>query len=205
MVAHCAGGQLHAVAYQIVLVGGEGEGIQLALFGFQKGFQPAGGHGEGIMAEFQLAALFADFIHGEIHDPAELIALPVHVLGRQGGQQLDEHAGGFLGGEQFARCQAHESVGRQVQGGNHLLADRLDEFGDTAHDLAFFVHAEPVYLFTGLYLHVGAELVDLLAGGGTIRDGYGFYALTLERTEAAAGEQFCSVGNGQVDAQVGFV
>ena len=44
----------------------------------------------------------------------------------------------------------------------------------------FFVHAEPVYLFTGLYLHVGAELVDLLAGGGTIGDGYGFYALPLK-------------------------
>ena len=48
--------------------------------------QPAVGHGEGIVAELQLPGLLPKLIHGEVHDPAELILLLVHMVGAEEAQ-----------------------------------------------------------------------------------------------------------------------
>ena len=60
------------------------------------------------MAEFQLAGFLADLVHGEVHDPAELVALLVHVARAGGAQHLAEYTGGLLSGEQLAGGEADE-------------------------------------------------------------------------------------------------
>ena len=157
------------------------------------------------MAELQLAALLADLVHGEVHDPAELILFLVHVVGAECAQLGAQHARGFLGHGQLARRQTHEAAGCQAQGLHHLLLDGLDELGDAAHDLLALVVAEPVGFLPGLYLHVGAQLVDLLAGTLEPGDHHGLDGVSLKGPEAAPGQGGGGVLDEEVDAQVGLV
>ena len=60
---------------QKVLVGGDAQRVDLALDGLLDGVQPAGGHGEGVVAELQLPGFLPDLVHGEVHNPAELVPL----------------------------------------------------------------------------------------------------------------------------------
>ena len=53
VVPHGAGGELHAVAHQIVLEGGDGQGSTSPAAAFFQNLQPAVGHGEGVVAELQ--------------------------------------------------------------------------------------------------------------------------------------------------------
>ena len=154
MVPHRAGAELHAVAHQIVLVSGDAQGVDLALFGLQQHIQTAGGHGERIVAEFQLAGLVTDLVHGEVHDPAEGVLLLVHVTGNGSAQGLDQHTGGLEGSLPLTGGQSHEVVGLQAQSLHDLLLDGVDKLGNAAHQLAVFVHAEPVGLAARHSLHV---------------------------------------------------
>ena len=49
------------------------------------------------MAEFQLSGFLPDFIHGEIHNPAESVLLLVKVVGAKRAQLIAQYAGSFLG------------------------------------------------------------------------------------------------------------
>ena len=198
-----AAGQLHAVAHQVILVGGDGQGVDLAPLGLQQHLQAAAGHGEGIVAELQLTGLVADLVHGEVHDPAELIALLVHVTLAGRAEGLDQHAHGLGGGGPGGH--QHQGVGLQVQGLGQLLLDTGDELGDAAGQLAVFVHLEPVGLGAGLHLAVAQQLVDLLAGELAVGHGDHLHGLTPQGLELAFGEQGGDVFAGQVDAQVGLI
>jgi len=55
VISHGAGGKFDAVADEVVLVGGDGKRIHLAALRLLQHVQAAGGHGERVVAEFQLA------------------------------------------------------------------------------------------------------------------------------------------------------
>ena len=205
MVAHRAGGQLHAVAHQVVLEGGDGQGVHLPLDGLFDDFQAAVGHGEGVMAEFQLAGLLANLIHGEVHNPAELIPLLVNVAGAEGPQLAAQDASGLLGGQLCPGAEAHKAAGSEPKGLHHLVLDGLDKLGDAAHNLTVLVISEPVGLVARLDLHLIAQPVDLLPGAGEAGHHNGLDGLMRKGREAAAGQQGGGVGHGEVDAQVGLV
>ena len=158
------------------------------------------------MAEFQLAGLVADLVHGEVHDPAEGVLLLVHMAGDGGAQGLDQHTGGLEGGVPLACGQGHEVVGLQVQGLDDLFLDGADELGDTAHQLAVFIHAEPVGLAAGHGLHIRQCLVDELPGLVEIADLYGFHQIAPGKgLKAAAAQHGGDVLHPQVDPQVRLV
>ena len=80
-----------------------------------------------------------------------------------------------------------------------------DKFGDAAHDLAVLVIAEPVGLFAGLDLHLGAQLVNLLAGALKSGDHHGLDSIALKGAETAAAQHLGGVLHRQINAQVGLV
>ena len=121
MVPDCTGGEFHAVAHQVILIGHDGEGVHLSPVGLFQDLQFTDGHGEGVVAELQLTGLLADLIHGEVGDPAERVPFLIHMLGGEGGEHLDEYAGGLLGRQLFPGGQAHKGIGFQAQGRNHGL------------------------------------------------------------------------------------
>ena len=203
MVPDGTAAELHAVAHQIVLVGGDGQGIDLAPLGLQQHLQPAAGHGEGVVAELQLTAFVADLVHGEVHDPAELVALLIHMTGAGGAEGLDEHTCGFGG-----RCTGghhHQRIGCQRQHLFQLGPQVGDELGDTAGQLTLFVHLEPVGLAAGLHLAVGQELLHLLACQGAVRDIHHFHGLAPQGLELAVFKESADILAGQVDAQIRLV
>ena len=158
------------------------------------------------MAEFQLAGLVADLVHGEVHDPAEGVLLLVHVTGNGGAQGLDQHTGGLKGGVPLACGQGHEVVGLQAQGLDDLFLDEIDELGDAAHQLAVFVHAEPVGLAAGHGLHIRQGFVDELPGLVEIADLHGLHQIALGKgLEAAAAQNGGDILHPQVDPQVRLV
>ena len=196
-------GQLHAVAHQVILVGGDGQGVDFAPLRLQQYLQAAAGHGERIVAELQLAGLVADLVHGEVHDPAELVALLVHVALTGRAEGLDEHTGGFGGG---GTCGPQpQSVGLQIQGLGQLLLKACDELGNAAGQLAVFVRLEPVGFGAGLHLAVGQQLVDLLAGELAVGHGDHLHGLTPQGVELTLGKQGGDILAGQVNAQVGLI
>ena len=201
MVTHGTGGELHAVADEVVLVGGDAQRVNLAALGLEQHLEAAGGHGERVVAELQLAALVADLVHREVDDPAELVALLVHVTLAGGAEGLDHHAD-ELGGQLAARDE-HERVGleRQELRGRFLV----DKLCNAAGKLALFVHLEPVALRARLHLTVGEELVDLLARERAVRDGDSLDGLVREDFKGAAGKEGGDVRRGQVDAQIRLV
>ena len=198
MVAHRAGGELHAVAHEVVLVGGDAERVDLATFRLQQRVQPAGGHGERVVAEFQLARLLADLVHREIDDPAELVALLIKMplAGRPEG--LNHRADGLV-----LRGQNSEGIRREVK---HRLGLRpVHELGHAAGDIPCLVGFEPVALAAADHLDVREQLFDLLARQNAARNGDGLDLLILERPELRALEEGGHVLRGQVDAQIGLV
>lgn len=106
MVPDSAGGQLHAVADQIILVSIDVKRVFLCQI-----LHAALGHGERIVAEFQLSGLLANLVHGEVYDPAEFVALLVHMAFHRVAQHLAEHACSLLGRELLSCRQAHEIAG----------------------------------------------------------------------------------------------
>ena len=157
------------------------------------------------MAEFQFAGFIANLIHGEVHDPAEGVLLLVHVAGNGCAQRLDQHTGGLLRRAQRTGRERHEVVGLQVQSGNHLLLDRLDELGNAADDLTVFVQTEPVRLAAGDDLHIGQRFVNEFPGLVEIADHHGLDLIALKGAEAAAAQHVGDVLHRQVNPQIRLV
>ena len=120
-------------------------------------------------------------------------------------QLAAQDAGGLLGVPLFARRKAHEASGGKAQSLHDLLLALRNKLADAAHQLALVVQTEPVGFIPGLDLHVGAELVDLFAGGGEVRDHHGLDRVPGEGLEAAVSEERGGVLDGQVNAQVRLV
>ncbi len=200
-----AGSTLVAVAHQVVLVGIDGQqlfGIALGLF---QGLQAALGHGEGVVAEFQLAGFLADLVHGEVHDPAQSVLLLVEVAGHPLAKQGTDDACGLLGGGLLAGGHADEGAGLQGQLFLQSLAAVAQELGDAAGESAILVHLDPAGLVAGLDLYIGQQLIDPLSGLGEVVHSYGFDGGALEGAEAAALNDGRNVLDLQVDPQVGLV
>ena len=70
VVADGAAGEFDAVADQIVLVGADLVGL-----GVQERVHAALAHGEGVVREVPALLFVAPLVHGEVDDPAELVAL----------------------------------------------------------------------------------------------------------------------------------
>ena len=96
VVTHCARGQLNAVTHEVILERGDRKRIDLAALGLFEDLQAAVGHGERVVAEFKLAGLLADLVHREIDDPAELVALLIHMAGNRRAEHLSHNACGLL-------------------------------------------------------------------------------------------------------------
>ena len=205
MIPDCTGAELHAVADQVILESRHGQRIHFPVLRLPQNLQTSVGHGEGIMAEFELAAFLPDLIHREINDPAELIFLPVHMIRAQGAQLLHKHAGGFLGRGEFAGAETDQRVLRQIQLRNHPVLPVLQEFGNAAHDFALLVHPEPVDLVPSDNLYIGTKLVDLLPGAGEIRHLHGLHPLPFKGAEAAAAQERRRVLHRQVNPQIRLV
>ena len=160
------------------------------------------------MAELQLAAFLPNLVEGEVHDPAEFIALGVHVALALGAGHLHHDAGGLPHLGAGPGAQQHQGVVFQGEAFLHLGRQSrvgVEELGDAAHNLALVVHPEPVGLLPRLDLHVGAELVNGLAGQLAARHRHGLDEVPLEGAKAAALQQVRHVLHPQVDAQVRLV
>ena len=199
-----AGGQLHAVADQIILIGVDRQRVDLAAMRTLKRLQAALRHGERVVAELQLAGLLADLIHREVDDPAELIALGIHMALDLRAEQLAQYACGLDGRAVLAGGQRDEAVLRQAELFDDLVLLFGDKLGDAADQLAVFVQTEPVGLAAGEHLGLGAELVDKLAGLVEVRHDDGLDGLPGKRLKAAV-LQAGGVGQLEVDAQIRLV
>ena len=104
-----------------------------------KRLQTALRHRERIMTELQLAGLLADLIHREIDDPAELIALGIHMALDLRAEQLAQYACGLDGRAVLAGGQRDEAVLRQAELFDDLVLLFGDKLGDAADQLAVFV------------------------------------------------------------------
>ena len=158
------------------------------------------------MAEFQLAGLVTDLVHGEVHDPAEGVLFLVHVTGNGSAQGLDQHTGGLEGGLPLTGGQGHEVIGLQAQSLDDLFLDGVDKLGNAAHQLTVFVHAEPIGLAAGHGLHIRQGLVDKLPGLVEIADLHGLHQIALGKgLKATAAQNRSDVLHPQVDPQVRLV
>ena len=198
-----AGRELHAVADEVILVGSDGQRINFAALCLQKHLQTACGHRERVMAEFQLARFVADLIHREIDNPAELVALFVHMSRHVRAEDLDHDADKLRC--RLARGDQHQRIGLKTQTRSQLVLAALHEFCNAAGKLAVFVHLEPVALDARLHLAVGQELFDLFPRQMAVRDGHGLDGLALERLKFRLREQVGDIFARQIDAQIRLV
>ena len=203
MVPDRAGGQLDAVADEVILLRGDGQRVNFAPDGLIQRGSATARHGERVVAELQLTGLVADLIHREVDDPAELVAFLVHVALDVRAEGLDEHARELR--RRSARGDHDEGIGREAETLGQLVLAALHELGDAAGQLAVLVHLEPVALRARLHLAVGQELFDLLARQMAVRNGHGLDGLALERLKLGAFEQVGDIFAGEVDAQVRLV
>ena len=206
MVTHGAGGELHAVADEVILEGIDIERVDLAALCLLEDLQAAVRHGERVVAELQLAGLLADLIHREVDDPAELIALDVHMAGHGGAEHLAQDARGLLGLPLLSGGDADEATGLEAEGGDDLIVLVREELGDAAGEIALLVDLEPIGLLPRLHLNVGAELVDGLAGKAAVGDDDGLDdGAVLERRKLAALDEGGHVLHLEVDAEIGLI
>ena len=155
------------------------------------------------MAEFQFTAFIANLVHGEIHNPAELIALLVHVSRHSRAKGLNQHACGF--GGTFTGRNHNQRIRLQVQHLFQLCPHAVDKLGNAASQFALFVHLEPVCLAAGLHLAIGKQLFHLLAGQRAIRNIHHLHSLALQRLKLAVFKQSRDIFACQVNAQVRLV
>ena len=158
------------------------------------------------MAELKLAGLLADLVHREIDDPAEFVALLIHVAGHCRSEHLAHDAGRFLRLALPARRHADKAAGLEAESLGELSLLVLKEFRNTAGKLTVFVGLEPVGLHAGLHLNVSTELVDLLAGKLTVRDNDGLYGVSLGKgCKIGAGDERSYIFNHEIYAQIGLI
>ena len=200
-----AGGGLIAIDHQVILIRFDGQQLLHVALGIHQRLHPALGHGEGVVAEFQLSGLLTDFVHGEVHDPAQGVLLLIEVAGNPFAQHGADHAGGLLSGGFPAGGHADKGAGLQIQLLDKCCLAIRQELGDTAGQIAGFVHLDPAGFAAGLNFHVSQQLVDPLSGLGEVVHGNRFDRGTLEGAEAAALHHLGHVLNFQVNAQVRLV
>ena len=206
VVTHGAGAELNAVADEVVLVGGDGQRVYLAALRLQQHIKAAGGHGERVMAKLKLAGLLADLVHREIDDPAELVALLVHMAGNRRAEHLAHDACGLLRFALRACRDADKAAGLEVQLLNDSVLTVGEELRHAACKLAVLIDLEPVGLAACLHLDVGAELVDMLTGQVAVGDDDGLDGVALgKRRELYAADKLGDVLDDEVDTQVGLV
>ena len=205
MVTHGAGGQLHAVADQIVLECGDAQRIDLTLFRLEQNIKSAVGHGERVVAELKLTGLLADLVHREIDDPAELVALLVHVSGDRCAECLEHDARSLACGILIACADADEAVGLKSESLVKLRLLGCKELCDAACKLTVFVGLEPVGLISRLDLDGGAELVYVLAGKVAVGNDYRLDTALVEGCKARVTAEVANVTHFKVDAEVGLV
>ena len=157
------------------------------------------------MAEFQLSGLLADLVHWEIHDPAELISLCVHMARHKSAGHLKHDACGFLRFALFPRGDEDQCVVLQRKSFPQLRFLPGEEFGDAPGHSAVLVHAQPIGFASGLDLHICAELVNLLTGERAACHRHGFDRPTFEGFEAQPLRELRYVFDRQVDAQIRLV
>ena len=157
------------------------------------------------MAELQLAGLLADFVHREVYDPAELIAVGLHMAFSQSADVAAENACCFLSGLFLACTYADKIAGFQAQCFFDCLSMFLKELGDAAGQSAVFVYFEPVSFVSGLNFHVSAELVDDFAGAFEAVSNDCFYDISLEGTETAVSHALGSILHEKVDTEIRFI
>ena len=128
-------------------------------------------------------------------------------MARHGRAELcAQHARRLLRGGLFAGRHADEAARLQAEGRGDLRRLVREEFGDAAGEAALLVNLEPVRLAAGLYLHVGAELVNGLARHGAVGHDDGLDRVARGKgRKLAAGDERRHVLHGEVDAQVGLI
>ena len=201
VISHSARGKLDAVADDVVLIGEHFERILL----FER-LHPALRHGEGIVAEFELAALLADLIHGEVDDPAEAVNVLFKEIEPRAEHGAEDARALLDEGELVLRDKSDE---RAVFKSEPLFEgfDALrNEFCDAARRRAVLVQLEPEH---GAALRLDFELfgglVDPLAGDGNAVDGDGFDFLAFEGGESAAFRKVGDVLDDKGIAKVGLI
>ena len=128
------------------------------------------------------------------------------MAGNGSAQGLDQHTGGLESGLPLTGGQSHEVIGLQPQGLHDLLLDGVDKLGNAAHQLAVFVHAEPIGLAAGHSFHICQRLVDKLPGLVELTDLHGLHQIALGKgLEAAAAQNGGDILHPQVDPQVRLV
>ena len=157
------------------------------------------------MTEFQFPGFLSDLVHREVHDPAELIAILLHMLLAGSAQQLSQNACRLLSLQLLSCRQADKITVLQSQSGNDSLLAVLQELGNTADKFAVLIQPEPERLMCCLYLHLCTDRVDLLAGSGESVDNNCLHGLSLEGTEATVCHHVSCICQRQVNAQIGLV
>ena len=203
MVPDCAGGQLDAIADEVILLRRDGQRVNFAPDGLVQRGCAAARHGERVVAEFQFSGLVADLVHREVDDPAEFVALLVHMPLNIRAEGLDENAGELR--SRSARRNNDQRVGGQAETLDERILAALHELRDAACKLAVLVHLEPVTLDARLHLAVGQELFDLFPRQMAVRDGHGLDGLALERLKFRLREQVGDIFARQIDAQIRLV
>lgn len=200
VVAHRARRKLDPVANDIVLIG---ENVERVFF---KRAHAALRHGEGVVAEFERAALFADLIHGEIDDPAET----EHVFFEQikpRAEHRSQNARALLGKRKFVfGDERNERIVLQAE----RIAERAElfgkEFGNPAHGRAVFVEAEPISRAAfGFDFEIFDKFIDPFTRLRKVVDGDRLYGFAFDGGESAAVEQVRNVLHEQGVSKVGLV
>ena len=133
--------------------------------------RPPEGMEKGLWQNSSWPHFLPDLVQGEVHDPAEFIALRVHVALGTGRRPACTHARRQVFRSWCAACRRHRPHQACRFPGPELaftwlpLPGRRRELGDAAHNLAPCHPRGTSRAFCpGLDLHVGAQLVNRLAG-----------------------------------------
>ena len=159
------------------------------------------------MAEFQLAGLFTEFIHGEVYDPAECILFLVDVVRKSCTEGLNGHTCSLLCLSLRTSCYDNERFLLDTKCGYNLVLLQSYKLCDTTNDLTLLVQTEPVRLRTSLNTNFLDGLVDELSGLMEIRDYNCLHDSTflVKRSEAEALHQVGCILSSKVDTKIGLV
>ena len=157
------------------------------------------------MAEFQLPGFFSDFIHREVHDPAEGILLLVHVFRTEKTKLLDQGAHGFLRSDLLSGGQSDKRVGFQTESCYHLILLFLEEFCNSADQFTLLIHSEPIRFIASNHFNIGTQFVDLFARAGHVAHRHSFDRVAFKRTKSDVAHQFCDILGLQIDTKVRLV
>ena len=157
------------------------------------------------MAEFQLTGLLTDLIHWEIHDPAELVTILLHVLLIGCTQQLSQNTCGLLCHQLLTCGQTDKISWLQAQCVDNSILAILQEFGDTSNQLSVLVHLKPERLVGCLHLNLRANTINHLTCGSKSIYHDSLDSLSLEWTETTICHHLGSIRKCQVNTKIRLV